>query len=54
MGRAIEELGFYWYEDPLGDHDIYNYKKLKEKLDIPIMATERPVAGFEFICDLDH
>lgn len=47
VGRAIEELDFYWYEDPLGDHDIYNYKKLKEKLDIPIMATERPVAGFD-------
>jgi L-alanine-DL-glutamate epimerase-like enolase superfamily enzyme len=40
-------MDFYWYEDPLGDHDIYNYKKLKEKLDIPIMATERPIAGFD-------
>ena len=38
-------MDFYWFEDPLGDHDIYNYMKLKEKLDIPIMATERPVAG---------
>jgi L-alanine-DL-glutamate epimerase-like enolase superfamily enzyme len=47
VGRAIEELGFHWYEDPLADADIYNYVKLKQKLDIPIMATEYPIAGFD-------
>jgi L-alanine-DL-glutamate epimerase-like enolase superfamily enzyme len=47
VGRAIEEMGFYWYEDPLADADIYNYVKLKQKLDIPIMATEYPIAGFD-------
>ncbi len=47
VGRGIEELGFYWYEDPLADQDIYNYVKLREKLDIPIMATEYPYAGFD-------
>jgi len=47
VGRAIEALGFYWYEDPLADADIYNYVKLKQKLDIPIMATEYPIAGFD-------
>jgi L-alanine-DL-glutamate epimerase-like enolase superfamily enzyme len=47
VGRAIEELDYYWYEDPLGDQDIYNYQKLKEKLDIPILATERPEAGLD-------
>src|SRR5580698_9819366 len=31
VGRAIEELGFYWYEDPLADEDIYNYVRLREK-----------------------
>jgi len=47
VGRAIEALGFYWYEDPLADQDIYNYVKLRQKLDIPIMATEYPFAGLE-------
>ncbi|HEX9648303.1 MAG TPA: enolase C-terminal domain-like protein [Alphaproteobacteria bacterium] len=46
VGRAIEELGFYWYEDPLADDDIYNCVKLKEKLDIPLMATEYAPGGF--------
>jgi L-alanine-DL-glutamate epimerase-like enolase superfamily enzyme len=47
VGRAIEELGFYWYEDPLADQDLYNYVKLKQKLDIPIMATEYPATGLD-------
>ena len=40
VGRAIEELDYYWYEDPLVEEDIYNYIKLHQKLDIPIMSTE--------------
>ena len=40
VGRAIEALDFFWYEDPLADEDIYNYIKLRNKLDIPIMSTE--------------
>ncbi len=47
VGRAIEEMGFYWYEDPLADQDLYNYVKLKQKLDIPIMATEYPISGLD-------
>jgi len=46
MGRVLEELRFHWYEDPLGDTDIYNYVKLRQKLDIPIMATEYAPGGF--------
>jgi len=40
VGKAVEDLGFYWYEDPLVEQDLYNYKKLHQKLDIPIMSTE--------------
>ncbi len=40
VGRAIEELDFYWYEDPLVEEDLYSYVKLHQKLDIPIMSTE--------------
>jgi L-alanine-DL-glutamate epimerase-like enolase superfamily enzyme len=40
VGRAIEDLNFYWYEDPLVEEDIYSYIKLHQKLDIPIMSTE--------------
>jgi L-alanine-DL-glutamate epimerase-like enolase superfamily enzyme len=47
VGRAIEEMGYYWFEDPLADEDIYGYVKLRQKLDIPIMATEFPAGGLD-------
>lgn len=45
VGRAAEALGFYWYEDPLPFDDLYGYVKLKQVLQIPIMATEMPSTG---------
>ena len=47
LGRAIEQLDYHWYEDPLRDEDIYGYVRLKQKLDIPIMATEAPAGGLD-------
>ena len=46
VGRAIEELKYYWFEDPLAEDDIYNYVKLRQKLDIPLMATEHSPGSF--------
>ena len=40
-------MGYYWFEDPLADEDIYNYVKLRQKLNIPIMATEFPAGGLD-------
>jgi L-alanine-DL-glutamate epimerase-like enolase superfamily enzyme len=40
VGRSIEALDYFWYEDPLVEEDLYNYIKLRAKLDIPIMSTE--------------
>jgi L-alanine-DL-glutamate epimerase-like enolase superfamily enzyme len=45
VGRAIEELGYDWYEDPLPADDIYGYAKLKRHLSIPILATEITLGG---------
>ena len=47
VGLAIQEMGYYWYEDPLHEQDIYNYVKLRQKLDIPILATEYPIGGLD-------
>src|SRR5262245_21425731 len=38
VGRAVQEMNYFWYEDPLHDQDIYNYVKLKQQLSIPILA----------------
>ncbi|MCZ6632728.1 MAG: mandelate racemase [bacterium] len=45
VGRAVEELDYLWYEDPLEEEDIYNYIKLRQKLDIPLMCTEYAPGG---------
>ena len=45
VGGTIQDLGFYWYEDPLPYDDIYSYVKLKQVLVIPLMATEMPMSG---------
>jgi len=45
VGRAVEALDFYWYEDPLPFDDLYGYVKLKQVLSIPLMATEMPSLG---------
>ncbi|MCI0545890.1 MAG: mandelate racemase [Candidatus Rokubacteria bacterium] len=46
VGKAIEALGFHWYEDPLADDDLLSYVKLKAQLHIPILATEYTPGGF--------
>jgi L-alanine-DL-glutamate epimerase-like enolase superfamily enzyme len=47
VGQAIQEMGYYWFEDPLADEEIHNYTKLRAKLDIPILATEYPQGGLD-------
>jgi L-alanine-DL-glutamate epimerase-like enolase superfamily enzyme len=47
VGRALEELNYYWFEDPLDADDITSYVKLRQKLDIPILATEHSSGGFQ-------
>jgi L-alanine-DL-glutamate epimerase-like enolase superfamily enzyme len=45
VGLAIQEMGFYWYEDPLAEDDLYGYTKLRPQLRIPILATEYAPSG---------
>jgi L-alanine-DL-glutamate epimerase-like enolase superfamily enzyme len=40
VGRELEKLDFYWYEEPLPNTDLEGYRELCQTLDIPIAATE--------------
>jgi len=40
VGRELEELDFYWYEEPLPDTDIHGLRQLANALDIPIAGIE--------------
>ncbi len=46
VGRAIEDLGYHWYEEPMLETDLYGYAKLAHDLDIPIVAPETSPGGF--------
>ncbi len=40
VGRELEKLNFYWYEEPLWNSDLEGNRELSRLLDIPIAATE--------------
>jgi L-alanine-DL-glutamate epimerase-like enolase superfamily enzyme len=40
VGRAVEQLGFVWYEEPLRDYDFAGYAELSRALDIPVQVAE--------------
>ena len=40
FGKAIQDLGFLWYEEPMREFYLGSYAKLCEKLDIPVLAAE--------------
>jgi L-alanine-DL-glutamate epimerase-like enolase superfamily enzyme len=48
VGRACDEEGFFWYEDPYRDGGIsqHGHRRLRERLDTPLLQTEH-VRGLE-------
>jgi len=40
VGRALEQLNFYWYEHPMPEHRVEPYVRLAQELRIPICAPE--------------
>ena len=48
VGRACDEAGYFWYEDPLADGGIsqFAHRKLRESIDTPLLITEH-VRGLE-------
>ena len=47
-GRVYEELGCFWYEEPLPAHDYEGYRELAAGLTIPIAAGENLYGREEF------
>jgi L-alanine-DL-glutamate epimerase-like enolase superfamily enzyme len=48
VGRACDEEGFFWYEDPYRDGGIsqHGHRKLRQQLETPLLQTEH-VRGLE-------
>lgn len=47
VGKVLEELDYYWYEEPINDNDIQGLKSLKNKLSIPVTSLEMIPGGIE-------
>jgi L-alanine-DL-glutamate epimerase-like enolase superfamily enzyme len=45
IGRALERLGYRWFEEPVYDYDLESLRKLTRALDIPIAGTETIAGG---------
>jgi L-alanine-DL-glutamate epimerase-like enolase superfamily enzyme len=45
IGRELERLNYYWFEEPLSDYDIYGYQELCRALEIPIAGVESAPGG---------
>ncbi|AOR80556.1 enolase C-terminal domain-like protein [Novosphingobium resinovorum] len=45
VGRALEKLDFFWYEDPMPDWDIAGFRQLCQSLDIPVLMGEAMMRG---------
>jgi L-alanine-DL-glutamate epimerase-like enolase superfamily enzyme len=40
FGRVLEEVGFYWYEEPMREFNLSAYRTLARDLGIPVLAAE--------------
>ena len=45
IGRELERLDYYWFEEPLSDYDLYGYQELCRALEIPIAGVESTPGG---------
>ncbi|MCP5149781.1 MAG: mandelate racemase [Ectothiorhodospiraceae bacterium] len=63
VGRACDEAGYFWYEDPYRDSGVsaFGHQRLREKLATPILVSEHvrgleQKAGFLLAggCDMIH
>ena len=40
MGRELQRLGYYWYEEPMNEASMSSYAWLAANLDIPVIGPE--------------
>lgn len=48
LGRRLEELGFFWFEEPVAPEDYDGYREVKEALDLAIAGGEAEYTRWGF------
>lgn len=46
LGKGIQELGYYWYEEPMDEHSTESYRWLAANLEIPVLGPEYAYGKF--------
>lgn len=54
LGKALEEADYYWYEEPMREYSIYAYRKLADKLKVPLLVAETSQGSFYNSADFVH
>lgn len=49
VGRALDELDFFWFEAPIPDSDIIGLKELSRALDVPVAGAESIQLGLKYL-----
>src|SRR5262249_13101553 len=44
LGRALDRLGFHWYEEPMDEYSTQSYRWLSDRIRTPVIGPES-VAG---------
>ena len=47
VGKVADELGFYWFEDPIPAHEYDNIAELSGRLTTPICMSDKPENQFQ-------
>ena len=40
LGKGIQDLGYYWFEEPMDEHSMSSYVWMATNLDIPVLGPE--------------
>jgi L-alanine-DL-glutamate epimerase-like enolase superfamily enzyme len=51
VGRVLDDLNFYWFENPISDFDLKGLSFLASKLNVPLSVGEQNFAGFPAMRD---
>jgi L-alanine-DL-glutamate epimerase-like enolase superfamily enzyme len=54
VGKVLEKLNFYWFENPISDLDLEGLSYLRSKLSVPLAVGEQNFAGFAALHDYLH
>ena len=42
LGRALAEAGYLWYEEPMREFSVTAYRRLAERVDVPLLVGRDP------------